>query len=286
MPDIFVSKALLARALDLASEFFLTLEDRGHSMGLLPLSQFCRPDLHTRPEHRLDDYRHPTWNPDRATSVSIGTVAIGLTIYEVSEEAEFRYVNGDYVRVSELPVRRRPYSDTHNWISKRETGSGRLALRAYSPYPGTTWMQEWIETKSGDLGSKFRAIRRGLETGAPLVVPLVEAAQRLREEESRRWTAQFLEWDRKERLRKEQEARENSHAQLISIIRGWAEARSLEAFFEDVLQRSAALAPNNRDLVVARIEEARALIGGINAIERLKGWLSPAQRLEDCTYSE
>jgi hypothetical protein len=134
------------------------------------------------------------------------------------------------VRVSELPVRKRPYSDTYNWISKRETGSGRLAVRAYSPYPGTTWVQEWIETKSGDLESKLRAIRRGLEAGAPSILPLIEEAQRLREEESRRWEAQFLEWSRKERLRKEQEARESSYAELMSIIAAWTEARSIESF--------------------------------------------------------
>lgn len=279
LPDIFVSRALLARALDLASELFLTLEDRGHNVRLLPLSQFCRPDLNTRPGHRVDDYRHPTWSPDRATTVTIGTVAIGLTVYEVSEEAEFRYVDGDYVRVSELPARRRPYSDTYNWISKRETGSGRLAVRAYSPYLGTTWMQEWIETRPGDLETKFRAIRKGLEAGAPLIVPLIDEAQRKREEESRRWNAQFLEWERTERIRKEQEARDESLAELMSIIAAWTEARSIESFFDDALRRSDQLPSTERAALAARIAGARELLGGTDALARLGEWRSPQQRL-------
>ena len=277
--DIFVSKPLLARALDLASGLFLTLEDQGRNVRLLPLTQFCRPELHTRPGHRLDDYRHPAWSPDRATIVSFGTVAIGLSIYEVSEEAEFRYVKGDYVRVSELPARRRPYDDTYNWISKRETGSGRLAVRAYSPYLGTAWTQEWIEAKPGDLATKFSAIRKGLETAAPLIVPMVEEAQRKRDEASRLWAAQCQEWDRKELLRKQREARETSQAELISIIQAWTEACHIESFFEDALHRSERLPPSERAAIATRIAAARDMLGDSSALTRFAGWQSPSQRL-------
>ena len=280
LPDIFVSKSLLARALDLASGLFLALEDHGHSVRLLPMGQFHRVELHTRPGQRPYDYhRREPWSPDRATVVSIGTVAIGLTIYEVCEEAEFRYVDGHYVRVSELPERRRPYSDTYNWISKRETGSGRLAVRAYSPYPGTTWTQEWIETKPGDLETRFRAIRKWLESSAPSIVPLIAEAQRKREEESRRRDAQFLEWERTERIRKAQEAREKSLAELMSIIAEWTKARSIESFFDDALRRSEQLPTTERTAFAARIATARELLGGTDALARLSEWRSPQQRL-------
>ena len=49
------------------------------------------------------------WSPWRCTVVYIGTVAFGLSIIEMSEEVEVRYVNGEYVRESEYvaPKRRR-----------------------------------------------------------------------------------------------------------------------------------------------------------------------------------
>jgi hypothetical protein len=278
--DIFVSKAMLTRALDFASELFLTIEDRRHSVRLLPLGQFRRVELHTRPGQRPYDYhRREPWSPDRATIASIGTVAIGLTIFEISEEADFRYVDGNYVRVSDLPVRRRPYSDTFNWISKRETGSGRLAVRAYSPYPGTTWTQDWSESKPGDLESKMRAIRKSIEAAAPLIVPMIEEAQRQREEESRRWAAERIEWDRKERLRMEQEARERSRSELMAMIANWTEACGIESFFDDATRRASSLPSEERDAIAGRIADARRLLNSTDPLATLLGWLSPEQRL-------
>lgn len=46
-------------------------------------------------------YSH--WRPDRATVVFIGTVAIGLTLFEFTEEVAARWVNGAYVRIPETP---------------------------------------------------------------------------------------------------------------------------------------------------------------------------------------
>jgi len=43
----------------------------------------------------------------RCTVVYIGTVAIGLTVIELSEKAEGRYVNGEYVRLTDFVPKRR-----------------------------------------------------------------------------------------------------------------------------------------------------------------------------------
>jgi hypothetical protein len=58
------------------------------------------------------------------------TVAIGLTLFELSEEVEFRYMNGKDVRVVDIPQqdkRRRRWALPENvWRYKRDVPTGRL----------------------------------------------------------------------------------------------------------------------------------------------------------------
>jgi hypothetical protein len=116
------------------------------------------------------------WSPMRCTVVYIGTVAIGLTIIEMSEEAEARYVNGEYVRLTDyVPKRRGRYAQHHGWTSTHDFPTGRLCLQAYSPYPRADWTQQWRETPNrallgphpshcsgaGESHGRNRAARRG-----------------------------------------------------------------------------------------------------------------------------
>jgi hypothetical protein len=48
----------------------------------------------------------------------------------MSEEAEGRYVNGEYVRLTDyVPERRGRYAQDHDWNSTRDFPTGRLAKR-------------------------------------------------------------------------------------------------------------------------------------------------------------
>jgi hypothetical protein len=58
----------------------------------------------TREKHH---HYNNIWSPQRCTVVYIGTVAIGLTLIELSENVESRYVNGEYVRLSDYVPKRR-----------------------------------------------------------------------------------------------------------------------------------------------------------------------------------
>jgi len=166
--DMFVSNEALDRALAVANELFQTLEDRGHRVVLAPLEmprRFWRKNLdhRERPSKVALSYGE-AWEPDRPTMVLLGTVAIGLTIFEASEEAEVCWVDGGYVRVSEAPkTKRERFSHASSSTHKREMPSGRLVIRAYSPYPRTSWEQQWRERVLGDHSSgKFVEIAREL----------------------------------------------------------------------------------------------------------------------------
>lgn len=96
----------------------------------------------------------------------VGSVAVGLTLFELTEEVEARYLNGKYVRVSELPPRRGGYPSS-SWPTTHEFATGRLALRATSPYWRAPWERQWRESKAGSLPGKVSEIVRTLEQEAP-----------------------------------------------------------------------------------------------------------------------
>lgn len=87
--DLVVSKETVTRALNAASALFLLLEDRGHQVGLAPRDQpLSRHSFDEREHGGPQRHYSNLWGPVRPTVLFIGTVAIGLTIFEMSEEVE------------------------------------------------------------------------------------------------------------------------------------------------------------------------------------------------------
>ena len=79
----------------------------------------CEQPRKTRPYNNL-------WSPARCTVVYIGSVAIGLTILEMSEEVVARYINGEYIRESDyVPPKRNRYAlDRMTWTTNKAFPSG------------------------------------------------------------------------------------------------------------------------------------------------------------------
>ena len=125
------------------------------------------------------------WSPYRPTVVYVGTVAIGLSIIEMSESAVLRYMNGKYIRENEyVPPRSRHHVD-HSWTTTRDLPSGRMRIVAYSPYGRVTWSVQWQEAKSASLRGQIKTIIEAIETMAPdLVVKLEEADRQCRDSSS------------------------------------------------------------------------------------------------------
>ena len=142
--DLAVTKTGLDKALAFANEFFLSLEARNHRVEIAPHSElFHRAQIEERENPGKGHHHNDLWSPIRCTVTYIGTVAIGLTVIEMSEEAEARYVNGEYVRVIDyIPKRRGRYAEDRVWTSTRAFPTGRLCLQAYSPYPRAAWSQQ------------------------------------------------------------------------------------------------------------------------------------------------
>ena len=227
----------------------------------------------------LEQHQHYNnlWAPQRCTVVYIGTVAIGLTINELSERVEARYVNGVYVPLSNyVPKRRGRYALDSGWTSKHDFPTGRLCLQAYSPYPRANWSRQWKETKDHDISAKIPAIVRELEKSTIEVARLVEDGERQVELERQRWAAQQEQWRREEAEKRAAKALNDSKEELLEIIETWATSLRLEGFFSDAERKLQSLAEDQRVCTMERLQRARKLIGSTDALDPF----NPGRRLK------
>lgn len=277
--DLIVSKNALTRGLTTANALFWALEDRGHGVVIAPNTEsFSRASVDPREKGGQGQYFPSLWSPFRPTVAYIGTVAIGLTIFELAESVEVRWVNGKYIPVSELPApKRRRYTQVSTWTHQRDMPSGRLCLQAYSPYRGTEWNRQWRESKVGDLPKKFPAIARELEREAATIAELVEEARRKTELEHQRWEAMQEKWRQEQAERRWAKAIKDSREELTALIEVWAEAKRIDDFFKDAEQRLEGLNDEDRAGILERLKRAREFLGGVDALERFKLWKSPEE---------
>lgn len=204
--DIFSSKACLQRALATANKLFFALEDRGYRVMLAPSDgRTVRLGLHHRAGEagRGDsDYRY-VGNRNRPTVVLVGAVMIGLSLFEISERIEVRYVGGDerYVPVGSREDRLYPRV-AHDWTTHEWRPSGRLGLHAYAPTTSFRWERYWREEKGRDLTSFFAEIGDELAEHAPVITQLEAKARQDAEEQRIKW-----EREREEAAKKDAERR-------------------------------------------------------------------------------
>jgi hypothetical protein len=149
--DISASQACLDRALLLANSLFNAFEAAGHSVMLAATTSGLRRSTIDEREAGGPERNHPPypplWAPDRPTIVSIGSLAIGLCVIEMTERATMRYVNGGYVRDTPELAARMDRSRNHSFTTVQEVPSGRLRVIAYSPYGRVAWSRAWQEAK-------------------------------------------------------------------------------------------------------------------------------------------
>jgi hypothetical protein len=65
---------------------------------------------------------------------------------------------------------------------------------------------------------------------------------------------------------------------IARVVERWAEAKRVEAFFEDAGRRAASLEEGASTAMLERLARGRALIGGVDALERFRSWKAPEDR--------
>lgn len=276
LPDIFVSAEALLRALEVMSALLWTLEQHGNRVVFAPRDvSYGRPALNHR-GGKDEIWARNTWHPERPTLAFVGGLAFGLTLFELAENVEVKYVGGKWVRITDAPKRKRWNEYEH--VTTSYLPSGRLCVRAYSPYAGATWERPWLETKPGDLAEMLHSIPRQLAREASTIRGLVDEATRKHEEEMRVWEEQKKKWAIEEAERKRVEAHKESRAELVSMIQKWSTARELESFFQDLERRIQAADQADQKALLERLSRARSLFGGTDTLAHFRGWLTPEDR--------
>lgn len=278
--DLIVTKTGLDKALSFANRLFSLCEECGYRVVIAPTGErYARA--------KVDEHETPgksrgysdLWSPWRCTVVYVGTVAIGLTIIEMSEEVEVRYVNGQYIRERDyVPQKRGRYSFDNTWKTTKDFATGRLRLQAYSPYPGADWIKRWDETKDRNLDGQVESIVKELERAAVSIATLVEEAERQAKLRHEQWEMQQEQRRREDAIRRAKEARKQSMVELLGIIDQWAESNRIERFFQDIEQRTESLDEDEKLKVLERLTIARELIGSTDALEHFFRWRSPDER--------
>ena len=182
------------------------------------------------------------------------------------------------MRVSESPPKPKPKWMGPEPSRKRHMPSGRLVVRAYSPYGRVSWEERWLEDKVGGLSRKITTIVRDLESIVPTIVQRQEEAQRQAEIERQHWEAECHERERREQERRRVEAIKESREELFAIVKAWATADRIERFFDDAERRASILNSDDRAALLDRIGQARRLLGGTDALARLQQWKAPGER--------
>lgn len=278
--DLIVSKDTLERGLSITSQFYLLLEALGHHVRIAPYGQYIhRASVDERENTKPHRHYSDLWSPYRPTVVYIKDVMIGLTVFEISEEIEVGYLNGEYIPIAHyLQHPEVKNKSVYTWTTKQDRPSGRLCIQAYSTYSGTKWLKQWRESKPGELSKTLKTIVSELCNSVDEISQATQIAKQEFEEKKRQWDIQ------RERYRLEAEEREraknlkDSKNELVSIIQNWAEAKQIDEFFKDVQLRANDLSVEDRQSIKARLTEARKLLGTLDALERIKNWKSPIER--------
>ena len=278
--DIVVSEKLLNAALDTANDLFQHLEAAGHRVMLAPLDGRYR--RHTVDECLVPrkDRRHPDlWSPLRPTVVFMGTVAIGLTLFEMTEEVEVRYVNGEYVPLTVLAAeKRKRLIPDWSWTSKKDCTTGRLCLQAYCPYSVATWQRQWRETNGSKLTSQVKEIIAALTNASAEIAGLVEEGERQAEIRRQEWEEQRRQWAEEAERERRAKAFEKSRVELLVAIDAWHEVKRIQAFFNEAETSAQELGDAEKVKLLERIALARTMIGDASALKALGDWRGPNEQ--------
>jgi hypothetical protein len=284
--DLISTKTGVERALLFADALFWHFEDCGHRVVIAPEHEnFNRSEVNPYEVPKKSNGFHDTnnlWSPRRPTVVYIGTVAIGLTVIELSEESDAKSIDGGYVRLELADAQRLKTRGVDSWrITKHDFGSNRVCLQAYSPYRTAKWTKQWREAKGVDLRKQIPNIVKELIEATPTIVELVREGERQAAIEHAKWEEDKKKWERERAEEQAAEAFKKSKDQLLQFIDGWTQVKRLREFFAEVSAHLDTADEDSRTQLQQRLDLARNMIGDLDALQGLRNWKPPAELLAE-----
>ncbi|ESY01399.1 hypothetical protein [Mesorhizobium sp. LNJC405B00] len=285
LPDIVASEDLLVRALDVANEVYTAFDKKGHRVLFAPPGQrMGRVHIEERevPEKDRKYGRYSSgsiWSPHRPTITYIESVPIGLALTEMTERTVMRYVGGKYIREDSKVIKSaKSWQLANSWTTEQDLPCGRFRLVAYSPLNGVDWVESWQETAKSSISAMIPAIVRKLESAKDELQTLMTAAEEAAAQRQREWEEAHERYLREEDQRRVKQAMSESQKQLSDIMDRWAAAMSVERFFQDAERRIEDVESQRRVQLMERLALARTMLGTMDPLDYLEGWLAPEER--------
>ncbi|BCH27826.1 hypothetical protein [Mesorhizobium sp. L-8-3] len=285
LPDLISSETALPRALSIANDLYLALDEQGFRVQIAHANEgFRRIHVKEQEVERKDRkygryHSGSIWAPDRPTICYIDTVPIGLAITEMTERVTMRYLNGDYHREDSKLIRSaKPWQLTHSWTTEQDMPCGRFRVIAYSPKKGVDWSISWQETEQEALGTLIPKIVETLKAAKDNVQRLMDAEDVAEAKRKKEREEEWERYERREDARKTAQALADSRQQLAEIIERWGKAMTVERFFTDAEERLKCTNGERRQRLEERLTLARAMMETVDPLDFIEGWVAPEER--------
>ncbi|SHF84136.1 hypothetical protein SAMN05444273_1171 [Litoreibacter ascidiaceicola] len=118
-------------------------------------------------------------------------------------------------------------------------------------------------------------IIRKLESSKGAIHKLMAKAENEAAQRKLEWEESQKRWRHAEDQRRVAQARADSQKQLSEIMDRWASTVSVERFFLEAETRVEGLDGERKDKLLERLRLARSMLGTLDPLEYLEGWIAP-----------
>lgn len=280
--DVNVSDTGLNDAETFLLNLFAAAEKNGLRIRLAEMSESLRRRDITVSEDGSREYLYPSiWKPSGPSVICIEGLNVGFSLVEMTEEVPAKQVKGRYVRDEKMiSWSRGKNSADIGYYSRRQIPCGRFRFQLYSPYEPDGWHQVFTQTKNCGLISQIPKMIKAAQSAVPIMRKEIQAQKERAEAQRKRIELQIIEYEKREVIRRREEAFKNSISELQGIMTKWAEDMRVEQFFIDAAKDIENCDPVLQEKLRERLKAAREFMQGETALQRLLKWRTPDERLK------
>ncbi|MFJ5159692.1 hypothetical protein ACIP6T_11015 [Pantoea sp. NPDC088449] len=280
--DVNVSDTGLNDAETFLLNLFAAIEKNGLRIRLAEMSESLRRRDITVSEDGSREFLYPSlWKPSGPSVICIEGLNVGFSLVEMTEEVPVKQVKGRYVRDEKMINWSRGKNSAElDYYSRRHIPCGRFRIQLYSPYEPEGWHQVFTQTKTCGLISQIPKMIKAAQSAVPIMRKEIQEQKERAEAQRKRIELQIIEYEKREVIRRKEEAFKNSVSELQGIMTKWAEDMRVEQFFIDAEKDIANCDPILQEKLRERLKAAKDFMQGETALERLLRWRTPDERLK------
>lgn len=280
--DVNVSDSGLSDAEAFLLKLFAAAEKCGLSIRLAEMNESLRRRDISVSEDGSQDFIYPSiWKPSNESVMCVDGLKVGFSLVEMTENVPTKQVKGRYIRDEKMiNWSRGKNSADLGYYSRRQIPCGRFRFQLYSPYDPDGWHQVFTQTKNCGLISQIPKMIKAAQSAVPIMKKEIQAQKDRAEAQRKRIELQIIEYEKREVIRRKEEAYKNSVSELQGIMAKWAEDMRVEQFFIDAKRDIQNCDPALQDKLRERLKAARDFMNGETALQRLIKWRTPDERLK------